>query len=432
MLVRPSPLPDELDRSYLGRFMRMNGKRNEKEAMALAATWSRDSERSGRNRTKVELLSEVSGLDVRDFVCAHTTLPLRRAITANHLSVLHGDPAHPTLLLHSALRTARPGAFYCPDCATQDQEVYGTSYWHRSHHIPGQYWCFEHGSPLYFLNSEEALLLSPLAHSENARQIDGKWVSSLQAKEAHQKFLDISLALMNRDSPCSAKRVGHRLRQRAIDYGLCFDRGAQLLSEAIFDVFDDAWLQEVLPTPLKDQSCTTRAGIEGMLDVSTAAYLSPVKYILVASLLCENADDAMETFTATGRKPRRKKEAESFDATLKALYLRHCGDHQAIADEMKLPPTMIYNRLGRLGLPHLADGTGVTFDFLLKFFVEGESLHQSKLLSDISESQLESVLRAITGSFTNTLCDIHPAPRRHGEAKKLPIQAGFNIDSGCC
>lgn len=409
MIVRPAILPDELDRSYLGRFMRLNGKRNEKEAMDLATAWMGDSEMPGRDLTKVELLSKVGGLDVRKFVCRHTTLPLRRSIAHLHRNVPHGEPTCSGLLRVSAMRVARSGSYFCEECAKWDLKIYGTSYWHRSHQIPGQYWCPEHGSPLYFVDDERAFLASPIYRDIKARQINSEWVASLKSREVHQKFLDICFALMDLDSPCNSNTVGSRLRRRIIDCGLVVEdepNQSQFLWRHLRDLYDKTWLQEVLS--LKGSIKDLRAGnwVETILSPSLNTQLLPQRFILAASFVCEDSDDAVAMFTAKyenkGRSPR---VTEAFVERLKSSYLRNYGNHGAVATELKMSLLLINNKLERLGLPDFAVKDDSAFRFAWSFYGEGKSLHDSQYLSGVSNADMESVLRSLTGSFANALCD---------------------------
>ena len=37
---------------------------------------------------------------------------------------------------------------YCPDCAREDMERYGETYWHRMSQLPGVEYCLKHGTPI--------------------------------------------------------------------------------------------------------------------------------------------------------------------------------------------------------------------------------------------------------------------------------------------
>ena len=37
---------------------------------------------------------------------------------------------------------------YCPDCAREDMERYGETYWHRMPQLPGVEYCLKHGTPI--------------------------------------------------------------------------------------------------------------------------------------------------------------------------------------------------------------------------------------------------------------------------------------------
>lgn len=84
MLVQPAPLPEEMDRGYLGRIMRINGYRTPKDAVEAIAAHFGEEGRTRRDLTTHELLSRMAGMTTENFAQRHTTLPLRRGITSYH------------------------------------------------------------------------------------------------------------------------------------------------------------------------------------------------------------------------------------------------------------------------------------------------------------------------------------------------------------
>jgi len=161
MLIRPLPYPDELDAGYAGYVMRLNGMRSMKDLDNLMREWAGGPDKSWREVSRVELISKVANLSVMDFVLRHTTLPLRRGITSYQADLPHGSDRNKEIWWSTAMREARTGAYFCENCAREDLDFHGRSYWRRSHQVPGLLSCPKHGIPLSFCRNSIAFQQAP-------------------------------------------------------------------------------------------------------------------------------------------------------------------------------------------------------------------------------------------------------------------------------
>ena len=80
MLIRLSPMPDELDRGYFGRLMRLNGIKKETAMVEYMKRMFGLTSRSKFECTRLELLSLMAGMSLEQFAHCHTTLPIRALI----------------------------------------------------------------------------------------------------------------------------------------------------------------------------------------------------------------------------------------------------------------------------------------------------------------------------------------------------------------
>jgi hypothetical protein len=157
MLIRPLPLPDELDEGYAGYVMRLNGMRSMKDLDGLMRAWAGCPDKSWREVSRLELISKVANLSVMDFVLRHTTLPLRRGITSYQADLPHGSDRNKKIWWSTAMREARAGAYFCESCAREDLDFHGRSYWRRSHQVPEGLYCLYQGpSRMYALGFPES------------------------------------------------------------------------------------------------------------------------------------------------------------------------------------------------------------------------------------------------------------------------------------
>lgn len=171
MLTRPKPLPEELDRGYLGRAMRINGYRTETELFEAIATNFGMPGRTRRELPTTQMAAMTAGLSTEQFVLHHTTLPIRRSITSYHPEVPHGSLDRSSILFASGMGTARRGWYFCQDCVKEDIGFHGVSYWRRDLQVPGQLWCLKHGTPLRYVLDAEAVLKTPMAASCNSEVV---------------------------------------------------------------------------------------------------------------------------------------------------------------------------------------------------------------------------------------------------------------------
>lgn len=86
--------------------------------------------------------------------------------------------------------------YFCPECALEDFELYGESYWHRAHNLPATQVCVLHGIELRAsdtqVNTLSRLLGVPLPHLQRGRQdLLKPHPASQQLARASTRTLDV-------------------------------------------------------------------------------------------------------------------------------------------------------------------------------------------------------------------------------------------------
>ncbi|MCC4118621.1 TniQ family protein [Aromatoleum toluclasticum] len=301
MLVRPEPLPDELDRGYLGRVGRINGIQNERHCVSMITSWAGLAGRSRKKVPCVELLRRISEMTTKAFVCRHTMLPFRRGITSCQPDMPHGDASSRTMLRASGLRLARPGSYFCCECVAADQDFHGISYWRREHQIPGTLRCDKHSTPLCYVDDERSFYAAPSAFLGNCRSISAERAQRSSENPAVRRYLEICSGLLDRPIPFDVQVVSRALTGRACRSGLQRASSPRrtaatpLLSDVVLDAFGTDWIAQVFPDLVEKPRGEVMNRMDGVLYQGKSAF-SVVPYVLAASVLFGSSDDALDSF----------------------------------------------------------------------------------------------------------------------------------------
>lgn len=420
MLIRPMPLPDELDRGYLGRIGRINGLRDEKQCVALMASWAGLAGRSGKEVPRVELLRQVAGMTIEAFVCLHTTLPLRRGITSYRANLCHGDASSRSILWTSAIRTARPGAYFCPECVVADQDFHGVSYWRREHQIPGVIVCGKHRAPLSYADGEISFYEAPAAFFGNCHTIPNEWAIQTIENPAVRRYLDICAGLLEQPKPFDVRHVSQKLAERARRRGLQTQAKpgkrkspAPLLSDLVVDTFGAWWLGSVFPDLINNPRGKILNRMDGVLYLTTSAS-TVVAYVLAASVLFDSADAALGAFRekpdGASSRVRARALGSIEDELLRSAYFAAHGGHAATARSLNSSVTAVGSRLDAMGLPNLRTrGKVDPIAALRALLVEGRSFEDSAARGKLSLPELESYVLRAAGHLLELLVPDRPA-----------------------
>ena len=427
MLIRPIPFPNEMARGYLGRVMRINGTTNEKEIDALMRAWAGVSDKNWREVCCLELLSMVAGMEMPEFTLQHTTLPLRRGITSYQPELRHGCESNREMLWSSSMRQARPGAYFCEECVLADQKSQGQSSWHREDQVPGLLWCRTHFKPLNYADDSLAFLHSPADYLDRCNVVPEDWAQEAMDNEVIQRYLDICFALLARSYPLDVRTTSTVLRAQAVRCGFQTNpRNIKfpLLSDTVVGRCGRSWLATVMPT-LADKSegvCSTK--LDGVLYMKTSAS-SVIGYALACAMLFDSAIDAINALedgsTAPPPEIRPKNDVIQRDQLL-SVYVKVRGNY---AEATKLLPgtyQAVITQLRSLGLPNLIETDKCnSLSAAMAFFVEKKSLAQCAQLGGITPGEMESILQASGGEFTQALREMQ-MPRGRGTGIRRPRQ----------
>lgn len=287
MIGRPQALPDEIEHSYLGAFMRINGVPSKAEALDLIARWSSSAKPDELAGSPIELLSRVAGIDLASFVRQHTTLPLRRGVAGTKADVDHGSAENRSLHQMSGTRQTRPGAFFCLDCVAADQDFHGRSYWRREHQTPGLYWCPKHRVPLRYRPERDAFLKSPSECAETSDAIDEGWSNSVSSNPFVTKYLGICAGFMDGARPLPVRQVRGALvtaakaqRIRTFPTKAPLKMGQHLVSDIMLEAYPREWIHGLLPSMEAKVRGQDLPQVEGLFWHTGASVARPIHAVL--------------------------------------------------------------------------------------------------------------------------------------------------------
>lgn len=392
---------------YWGRINRWNGISKEADAVEILTALARVDGVSGHGEPGlVELLAYSASLSLREFVRLHTQLPYRRSIASYKPHLIHGDETDMSMIKYSANRFARPDAYFCPTCVDSDAVHYGTSYWHRSHQLPGMYVCPTHGDALYVVDSSNAFMQAPAVSLDDCHAIDSAWARENHENRYVQEFLRLSIALSALPHPIPLQNARTVLSERAkaLDIPTYPIRSSQYrLSDKILSRYPGNWLELVFPRAWDKNPGEIQHQLDGILYCSTSAS-SIVVYLLGACVLFDTADEFLQAI-AENQGANRPKRASVNRAAYRpielheglASYIRCKGSYKAIASEHGLPLSVIKTQLLAFGLPNLAErGSKQLPNYLLAlqcFYLRQMSLAESARVGGLSAAEIERLIR---------------------------------------
>ena len=443
MVLRRSPLPDEIARAYKGRLIRDNGWSDQNEAMQSLLEWAGSGGANRREVSTVELLAKVAGMGTSKFVTEHTTVPLRRAVVARPPCVPHGSPEQGSLLWAMALRHIRPGAYFCVKCVDEDFDFHGTPYWRRDHQLPGVTWCSKHGIALSYVETADAFRSSPTAFLDNHAVVSVPWVAELQKSAPVQRFLAISADLLARTRPLDELNVSRAARARAMDLGLHTGRGAvrkPLLSDLVKQRFDKDWLASVVPGLVDKQAGEHWQPVDGAVSGKRAC-VGSVVYALVFAALFESEDDAIHSMTAATSPekcpmPQRLETSQIDDEQLRTAYIATNGCHRAVAAQINIDEYVVKKRLGELGLPPLGNLNPVRLkDTLTAVLHRNLSLSRACGETHLALDDVKAALSSALEPLDSALGQITGAGSKRKSAPRLrpippPMQKAPSVTPG--
>lgn len=400
MLVRPAPFPQEVDRGYLGRVMRLNGITSEKDAVTLMSIWAGVAGKSRREVSCLELLSKVAGMELPFFAKQHTTLSLRRAITSYHPELQHGSKEMPSMLCTTGMRLSRDEAYFCPKCVQEDLDFHGQSFWRRRLHIPGLLWCQQHAVPLrYVVEGKSAFLSPPSSYIDQSISVDEVWVDEAIQNKHIRKYVEICSGLMDRDAPLEVIKVAAILKEKASRLGFQTCGGAvnrPLLSDAVVTAFGRRWLATVLAELADKETGALLSQMDGVLYLNTSAS-SVNAYVLACAILYESADAALNALQAPAvcAKRIRKRYSKNESADITNAYVQSRGNYSATARLMSVSRSEVASKLKVVGLPNLSESPNKnSFVAAYAFYVEELSLQQSVAKGKMSMEAMGDLIRS--------------------------------------
>lgn len=403
-MIHLQPLPDELDRGYLGRSMRWNGFQKEKEFVDYMASCFDAEGASRRDAPLIMLLSRLAGEPIPTFVKQHTTLPFRRGITSYQPGLEHGSEQSQTMLWSSGMRIARPGAYFCVHCVLSDLANTGVTYWRRIWQLPGHFVCQQHQEPLRYVTHEKAFQESPAAFLLESLQVPDVWMAFLQTTPAIQRFIEIADYLMTRPNALDVRDVSCVLKAQADKHGLQTYAGPvkqSLLSDLVVSQFDPAWLQEVFHELIGKPPGDWFDPIDGVLCKKTSAS-SVIAYVLAAAALYPDAKSAIAALSDAKAVSARLNRGKSSKIVLnvgrlREVYIEERGNHSGVAQQFpSVAMSIVTARLNELGLPNLRQNVHRNqklVDGMMAFLEGGRSLAEAAENAAVPVSVLEILLR---------------------------------------
>ncbi len=330
----------------------------------------------------------------------------------HYLSTAIWQPGQHRGGLRRALTLLRPKVYLCRRCVQEDLQRYGMPYWHREHQLPGNFWCFLHGSPLRYVEAGAALYCSPSQALKYCSRSQFPRLEDMGHAKSIRRFLQLEKGLLAAHKPFDGLAVTRVLLDAAAKEGIRDWRGANHtpFSDLLQSKFNAEWLCSVLPVFEEKQTGLRLETIDKGL---SKGYASVTAFILAMAALYEAGSSEIDSLLSDipGLSLSNSTSSELIGADkLRRAYVKESGRHRSVAKRLDIPRRTAVNMLQRMGLPSLdrigCDPSTNTEEPLQRlrtaverFVKEGQSVSEACEGLDLDVSYFEGLLRSIAGNL---------------------------------
>jgi hypothetical protein len=237
-VLRPTALPGELAQGCAGRFARLNGCSCWLQACKKLLNHEANPYWDGPRSQNSQFLADVVGLPILELNSRHTLKPLVRG----------GSPGRSRHAKRSDKPyRARQFAYFCEDCAMEDIEFHGMSYWRREHQILGMYWCLKHATPLRYAAYSAPFTGPPSEYLLNSLDVDTAWLHARTAFPAINLALELASELCDISTGVDEELIFEKIFLLFIERRERCRSSPRLLSDLLLEMFGSSWLIENIP-----------------------------------------------------------------------------------------------------------------------------------------------------------------------------------------
>lgn len=287
MTILPTVMPDEFVLGYWGRIHILNLFRTPNQtAEALIEYFDLPSSRIQR----IEALALSAQLSTQKFVQNHTLIPAHGAIAIEHPGVDHGAPKLEALIKQWWKLLHRPGAFFCPACASEQRSHWGVSYWQRACQLRGICWCPTHLCPLVACSETAFTVTTPRVELvTNAIPAVKAGTTSWSVIE---RYSQIMTGFLERNRRAGMRNVVRQIRPVAVQQSIYAgtNKDGQFLSDIAVKQLPAWWLDELFPHIRTKQLGAPFSSLDNTV---LNGHAQPHAYALAMALLYESSDDAL-------------------------------------------------------------------------------------------------------------------------------------------
>jgi hypothetical protein len=292
MILRP-PLPDEVLHAYFPRLQREN---LVDDNASLAARLELDGSGAFRRLSRLpDVLVAIAGalgVGVRSLLCQHSLVPYLKCVAADGFCDSDPDFGDPCYIWHAFRTVVSPRM--CAKCVREDLATWGWSYWHRTHQIPGVFWCLKHRCPLSIsLHGAVPFFLAPSAILQMGKahriQLDKEIVNSVVL----DRYASLAGALLDSlVAPVRRSVLEQLVRSRCEILGLSTCKGRhRLLSEFARECVPEHWMAATFRESQRTSSEKLASWVDRVGQARTRP-ASPALSVLAMALLWEDPDEA--------------------------------------------------------------------------------------------------------------------------------------------
>ncbi|MHB8386204.1 TniQ family protein [Metallibacterium sp.] len=434
-LIRPVLLPDEHALGFEGRLNRLNGIINPRRTWGIMQAWAAIVGLEKASQSRAELLANVAGMELGEFLCSHTTFTYRCAFVSERDQLAQADGARPTprILRLNALATLRNELYLCPECVAADSAGHGMSYWRRTHQLPGVFWCAQHGCALHFVDMTRAMTDSPEALLDQSTPVDGDWVDHLRGSASVSRFRDLGNYLSQRKAPLDERDVSLLVSRLARSRGIDTRKRAcptPRIAGLLAGAFDAGWLATTIPAVVAQRRkaiSADRALLGKRAHVSTQVYVAALAAMVDSAegaiALLDEAREESARVPECSRNQRSPRYEDVRDA-----YVAARGNVVVAGESIGLSKKQALNHFRVIGLPGLACYSRAGAKVALRLFLlEGRSLEESARSAGITLSDLEAILRTSAAPIREALAKAGGSSPRRREVRKPRVCADTDL-----